>query len=209
MQATHAAEASHLMGSFLAGLVFCTDHELHVEFVSQFKRILQWLMRIFFASTIGFQVPIKNFGNGRIVWQGLVFTLSLLGKLGVGFLVPNFTQSNKFTGNHLRDCLIVGCSMAAEGEFAFVIAAFAVDKNIIDQDLYSSIVLAILLSTILAPFSLRFTISYFNKRALQEVEMAEEMHKEGGNVEALLKSGILDGTVIFFCINTTSHAAWG
>lgn len=99
--------------------------------------------------------------------------------------------------------------MAAEGEFAFVIAAFAVDKGIIDQDLYSSIVLAILLSTILAPFSLRFTISYFNKRALEEVEMAEEMHKEGGNVEALLKSGILDGTVIFYCINTTSHAAWG
>ena len=209
MQATHVSQASHLMGAFLAGLVFCTDHDLHVEFVSQFKRTLQWLMRIFFASTIGFQVPIKNFGNVTIIWQGLVFTLSLLGKLGVGFLVPNFTQSKKFTGTHLRDCLIVGCSMAAEGEFAFVIAAFAVDKKIINEELYSSIVLAILLSTIIAPFSLRFTMSHFNKRALQEIELAEGMHKEGGNVESQLKSGILDGTVVFFCINTTSHAAWG
>lgn len=209
MQATHVSQASHLMGAFLAGLVFCTDHELHVEFVSQFKRTLQWLMRIFFASTIGFQVPITEFANVKIIWQGLVFTLSLLGKLGVGFLVPNFTQSPKFTGTHLRDCLIVGCSMAAEGEFAFVIAAFSVDKGIIDKELYSSIVLAILLSTIIAPFSLRFTISYFNKRALHEVEMAEEMHKEGGNIESQLKSGILDGTVVFYCINTTSHAAWG
>jgi Kef-type K+ transport system membrane component KefB len=41
MQATHYTEASHLMGAFIAGLVFCTDHELHVMFVSQFKRILQ------------------------------------------------------------------------------------------------------------------------------------------------------------------------
>lgn len=41
MQATHYAKASHLMGAFIAGLVFCTDHELHVMFVSQFKRILQ------------------------------------------------------------------------------------------------------------------------------------------------------------------------
>ncbi len=41
MQATHYAKASHLMGAFIAGLVFCTDHELHVMFVSQFKRVLQ------------------------------------------------------------------------------------------------------------------------------------------------------------------------
>ncbi len=41
MQATHYTKASHLMGAFIAGLVFCTDHELHVTFVSQFKRILQ------------------------------------------------------------------------------------------------------------------------------------------------------------------------
>lgn len=56
-----------------------------------------------------------------------------------------------------------------------MIAAFAVDKGLIDKDLYSSIVLAILLSTIIAPFSLRFTISYFNKRALAVVMMAEEV----------------------------------
>ena len=113
MQATKQADASHLMGAFIAGLVFCTDHELHVTFVSQFKRILQWLMRIFFASTIGFQVPVKQFANGTIIWQGLVFTLALIGKLVVGFMVPNFTMEKNFTGNHLRDCLIVGCSMVS------------------------------------------------------------------------------------------------
>ena len=61
-----------------------------------------------------------------------------------------------------------------------MIAAFAVDKGLIDKDLYSSIVLAILLSTIIAPFSLRFTISYFNKRALATVMMAEEETKNIG-----------------------------
>jgi len=213
MQATHYTEASHLMGAFIAGLVFCTDHALHVTFVSQFKRILQWLMRIFFASTIGFQVPIKQFGNGKIILQGLFFTLALSGKLAVGFLVPNFTQEKKFTGNHLRDCLIVGCSMAAEGEFAFVIAAFAVDNELIDKDLYSSIVLAILLSTIIAPFSLRFTISYFNKKALAAIKQVEDEMKivatGPGGLDAVLTTGIKEGTTVFYCINTTSHAAWG
>lgn len=166
-------------------------------------------MRIFFASTIGFQVPVKNFANGTVIWKGLVFTLALIGKLGVGFMVPNFTQSKNFTGNHLRDCLIVGCSMAAEGEFAFVIAAFSVEKGIIDIDLYSSIVLAILLSTIVAPFSLRFTITYFNKRNMRELEAAEALHAENGDVDDDLRSGILKGSTVFFCVNTTCHGTWG
>jgi len=212
MPATHYSEASHLMGAFIAGLAFCTRHDVHVAFVHQFKRVLQWLIRIFFAATIGFQVPIKKFGDGEIIWKGLLFTVALLGKLGVGFLVPNFTQDKNFRGHHLRDCLIVGCSMAAEGEFAFVIAAYSVDSGLLDGDLYSSIVLAILLSTVIAPFSLRFTIHYFEKKSFQEIEDAEELEKvrqESGNSEEQLKLEIQGGISIFLWINTTSHADWG
>jgi Kef-type K+ transport system membrane component KefB len=109
-------------------------------------------MRIFFAASIGFQVPIKDFGNGVVIWQGLVFTAALIGKIAVGFMVPNFNQTERFTGSHLRDCLIVAFSMAAEGEFAFVIAVFNVDSGLISKDIYASIVLAVLLSTIVPPF---------------------------------------------------------
>lgn len=212
MQATHYTKASHLMGAFIAGLTFCQDHYLHETFVSQFKRVLQWLMRIFFASTIGFQVPIKNFSSGKVIWQGLLFTTALLGKLGVGFLVPNFSKTKNFTGHHLRDCLLVGCSMAAEGEFAFVIAAYAVDKGLVDKDLYSSMVLAILLSTIIAPFSLRFTINYFAKRTMQDKfdQIQETLNdQDDEEIEAELKAGIRDGTTLFFCINTKSTVVWG
>jgi Kef-type K+ transport system membrane component KefB len=53
MPATYYSKASFLMGAFLSGLVFCSSHGLHALFVSQFKRILAWLMRIFFAASIG------------------------------------------------------------------------------------------------------------------------------------------------------------
>ena len=121
-------------------------------------------MRVFFAASIGFQVPLETLGNGTVIWQGLVFTLALTGKIAVGFMVPNFNNVPlRFSDAHLRDCLITGFSMAAEGEFAFVIAVFAVDEGIISVDLYASIVLAVLLSTIIPPFLLRFTIAYYNK----------------------------------------------
>jgi Kef-type K+ transport system membrane component KefB len=227
MPATHYTKASYLMGAFVAGLSFCTSHSLHTIFVRQFKRLLQWLMRIFFAASIGFQVPIKDLFKGHVLWQGSLFTLALIGKLAVGFMVPNFTQAKSFTKWHLRDCLITGFSMAAEGEFAFVIAVFAVENGLIDKDLYASIILAVLLSTIVPPFLLRFTINYYNKKAEQELQdMAnDEMdrnHKlEAGDegMEGMLPTlseredklvhEIEEHRAVFLCIQTQSDSAWG
>lgn len=226
MPATKYAKASYLMGAFVSGLAFCTSHDLHVIFIRQFKRLLQWLMRIFFAASIGFQVPINDFGSGKVIWQGLVFTIALLGKIVVGFMAPNFTQSRQFTGLHLRDCLLTGFSMAAEGEFAFVIAVFAVDKGMIEPDTYASVVLAVLISTIIPPFLLRFTISYYNKKAedaiallaATEMENLHDLKKSPDDAllsmteeerNAQLRGDIKASRAVFLCIQTQSESRWG
>jgi hypothetical protein len=218
MPATHYAKASYLMGSFLAGLTFCSSDGLHHLFVRQFKRMLQWLMRIFFACTIGFQVPIKDFGDLTIIWQGLVFCLAwLVGKISVGFMVPNFSPSKRFTGNHLRDCMITGFSMAAEGEFAFVIAVFAVSEGLVSEDLYASLILAVLISTIIPPFLLRFTISYYNRKGEEAVaKAAEEENLRDHSVILDVKSGedalvdaIKNKSEVFLVIQTQSESTWG
>eukprot|EP00591_Stephanopyxis_turris_P003514 CAMPEP_0195521100 /NCGR_PEP_ID=MMETSP0794_2-20130614/17952_1 /TAXON_ID=515487 /ORGANISM="Stephanopyxis turris, Strain CCMP 815" /LENGTH=778 /DNA_ID=CAMNT_0040650573 /DNA_START=46 /DNA_END=2382 /DNA_ORIENTATION=+ len=212
MPATYYAKASFLMGSFIAGLAFCSNHEAHDQFQSQFKRVMQWLLRIFFAASIGFQVPIKEFGNGTVVWQGFVFTLALLGKLAVGFMVPNFTHSRRYTELHLRDVLVVGFSMAAEGEFAFVIAVFSVDSGLISKTLYASIVLAVLLSTVLAPFALRLTINRYNKKTENVIKEAGKLELDRkmklGDVEEELVEKIKK-TTVFLCIQTLSASGWG
>jgi len=41
MPACKAADASYLMGVFIAGLTFANDHEVHHFFGLQFKRVLQ------------------------------------------------------------------------------------------------------------------------------------------------------------------------
>ena len=222
MPATYYAKASFLMGAFLAGLSFCKSHDLHVIFGAQFKRILQWLMRIFFAASIGFQVPITSFGSGKVIWQALVLCFSFSGKVAVGFLVPNFSHVKRFTESHLRDCLITGYSMAAEGEFAFVIAVFAVSAGIIDIELYAAIVLAVLLSTIVPPFLLRFTIAYYKKKAEAKINEAAEdalnksMHAIKRNnllgkdiPQKDLEAGNINDTMVFFCIQTKSQTTWG
>ena len=111
MPATYYAKASYLLGAFLSGLAFCGMDEVRDVYTSQFKRLIQWLMRIFFAASIGFQIPIGDFGDGRVVGIGFLYSLAFAGKFAVGFLSPNFEKGRRFRGSHLRDCLITGCSM--------------------------------------------------------------------------------------------------
>lgn len=199
MPATKYSKASPLMAAFISGLTFCSSTSLHHAFVRQFKRIMQWLMRIFFAASIGFQVPILEFGNRTIILQGLALTAALLGKLGAGFLVPDFySGSKRFTGLHFRDCLITGFSLAAEGEFAFIIAVYSFDQNLINKEAYSSIVLAVLLSTIIPPFALRYTIHWYNKKATEKVmDLAQK------------KENTITKDSKFWCLQTQSESKWG
>jgi Sodium/hydrogen exchanger family len=219
--ATRYARASYLMGSFLSGLTFCSSDGLHHIFVRQFKRVLQWLVRIFFSASIGFQVPIQDFGDITVIWKGVVLCLVLIGKVSVGFMVPNFSQARRFTGLHLKDCLITGFSMASEGEFAFVIAVYVVDAALIDKRLYASIVLAVLISTIIPPFFLRFTISYYNRKGEEAVARAAEEEKLRNHsldtiADLTLPQGdenlidsIRNQTDIFLVIQTRCESKWG
>ena len=218
--ATQYAKASYLMGSFLAGLTFCSSDGLHHIFVRQFKRVVQWLVKIFFSASIGFQVPIQDFGDITVIWKGLVLCLVLIGKVGVGFMVPNFSQARRFTGFHLKDCLTTGFSMASEGEFAFVIAVYVVDAGLVDKTLYASVVLVILISTIIPPFCLRFTISYYNRKGEAEVRAAEEETLRDPSLSSTddlslpqgdkaLIDAIRNETDIFLVIQIRCESRWG
>ncbi|GAX13958.1 hypothetical protein FisN_5Lu154 [Fistulifera solaris] len=160
LPATYYSQASYLLGAFLAGLSFCQE-SIQKVYRQQFQRLLTWLMKFFFAATIGFQVPLSEFQNGRVLRNGCLLYLSLVGKLAVGPIFTPCWEGRRWRGNHLRDCAVVGFSMAGEAEFAFLVAVFGVTEQLIPPDLYASVVLAILLSTILSPVMLRTLLAVY------------------------------------------------
>lgn len=103
--------------------------------------------------------------------------------------------------------------------FRFVIAVFGVDNGLIDADLYASVVLAVLISTIIPPFLLRFTISYYNKKAEEAVKQAvmDEMNRKHDlestvdepDHNQVLEEGIRNKSTVFLCIQTQSESSWG
>jgi Kef-type K+ transport system membrane component KefB len=65
------AGASYLTGAFLAGLSFSQIHSIHAVYAQSTRSILNWLMRVFFAATIGFQVPVRFFGDPFVLRWGV------------------------------------------------------------------------------------------------------------------------------------------
>jgi len=75
----HYSRASYLTGTFLAGLTFSQINTVHATFSTNGRTILNWLLRIFFAATIGFQVPITRFRDGYVLKWGAKFCKLRLG----------------------------------------------------------------------------------------------------------------------------------
>lgn len=85
--------------------------------------------------------------------------------------------------------------------------------SLISTELYASIVLAVLLSTIIPPFCLRFTISHYNKKAEKAIAAAAqaELERLEGTTksEADLVEAIKKHSTFFLCIQTQSESSWG
>jgi hypothetical protein len=82
--------------------------------------IMTWLLRLFFACTIGFEIPIKSFGNLVVIEYGMILSLAVVGKLVTGWLAP--------PPHTLEKTLTVGFAMAAWGEFSFIVVVYGKDE---------------------------------------------------------------------------------
>lgn len=112
MTMLYLGRASYLLGAFLGGLSFCTIPSLHHHtWKHQIKRVQTWLVRIFFACTVGFEVPLMDFWTPHVWERSLLFFLALLGKGLSGLLAAPLTPLNAVTA---RAC----CRLFTATQFA-------------------------------------------------------------------------------------------
>ena len=166
MPMMYYSKASYLAGAFLVGFTFSLVEGAHEKFVHSTHSMMEWLLRIFFAATIGFQVPVKLLFTSKVILEGLcLWATCVLVKLLVTVFVPRFSRGSQEGFNpYMRDILVTGFSMTCRGELNFIIAAFALDRGVIEPKMYAAITFAVLLSAITSPFILLQCLNYFNRQ---------------------------------------------
>lgn len=192
--ATNYAGTSYLLGAFLTGLCFCSDHHVHKIWAHQMKRLMHWLLRLFFSCTIGFEVPIQDVWTGEIIRNTFLFFIPVVGKLATAiFAPPPFRWIDGFK---------LGSAMSAWGEFAFIIATVSRDDHLLDKDQFSSLVMSVLLSVICGPVLLTY---FLKKDALNQEGKLHEIREK--MINDMIDPSQLDD--VFFVINTESKGFWG
>lgn len=168
----HVLGAPEILGGFAAGLALSRQfffpfatlmHQSHAfshRVEEQMRPIVHLFTPIFFVA-IGLSLDLKNTQwNSTFVWTlgGALILVAILGKLFSGLFIPGIKKISKF---------IVGVAMIPRGEVGLIFANVGFNVGVLKNDVYSTIILVIVITTLLAPFSLQWL---FKKAQIQQGE---------------------------------------
>ncbi len=137
-----------ITGAFLAGLLFArTPLRQHLE-GGMHSLAYSWLVPIFFVS-IGLEVNARAMGLGGLPFALLIIVVAVVSKVfgsGIGARLGGFPKG---------DALRLGVGMVSRGEVGLIVASVALDAGLIGEQVFASIVLMVVATTLLSPIMLR------------------------------------------------------
>jgi Kef-type K+ transport system membrane component KefB len=141
---------THLWGCFIAGMSFSSFPHAHHVWSRQVKRVTVWLLRIFFACTLAWSIPVDS-----------LFTWDALGKgtlMGLGPCILAKVLSGPFMG---KTKWVIGWAMVGRAEFAYFIAIMANSLKMMNDELFAILVWALIYATIFAPLVFRKVLNKY------------------------------------------------
>ena len=152
-----------IIGAFAAGLILDDVHfknkkEHHIEVLV--KPLYCIFVPIFFV-LMGSQVKLDVFLDPRIIFIALVLTfVSIIGKQVCGLGVFH-REANRLT---------VGIGMIPRGEVGLIFAGVGKEMGIISDSVFGSIIILVILTTLLTPFLLKWSMERKKeKKSLEQV----------------------------------------
>jgi Kef-type K+ transport system membrane component KefB len=174
-QITHLC-GTHLWGCFIAGMCFSTRHHAHHVWVRQVKRITVWFMRIFFACTLAWSIPVSELFSLDAFWKGSI--------MGIGPCILTKVLCAPFMGNARW---VIGWAMVGRAEFAYFIAIMAKALKMMDEKLFAIIIWALIYATIFAPLIFSRVLASYMSQLKGGNDEAEK--KREGSPSSLRVSG--------------------
>lgn len=149
-----------IIGAFAAGVILHDDYfksekesQKDNRSIQQLVAPLESILAPMFFMVIGIQVKLETFYNWNvIVLAGGLIMAAILGKLLSGY-----------GANKKDDRLLIGIGMLPRGEVGLVFASIGRTLGVISDELFSAIVLMVMITTFIAPPLLKARYTYKKK----------------------------------------------
>lgn len=146
-----------IIGAFAAGLVleeFFLE-ELKGHSLRDALSSLETLIVPVFFVLMGIQVKLETFADPSVILMAAVLTvMAIIGKVVSGFVLPS-----RF------DRLSVGIGMMPRGEVGLIFASIGKGLGVVDDAVFSAVVIMVMLTTLLTPPLLKITLARSQKAA--------------------------------------------
>ncbi len=156
------AQLASIIGAFAAGMIindsFFESPDKSRPQLLKIKDLiapLEFLLAPIFFMLIGIQVKLETFYDTRVLWMaGGLIIAAIIGKLlsGLG-------------ANRKDDKLLIGIGMMPRGEVGLVFASIGRTLNVISDQLFTAIVLMIIVTTIITPTLLKMRFAKLDRKA--------------------------------------------
>ena len=149
----NAVGLATIVGAFAAGLileeVYFKEFKETIRLHELVRPISTLFVPVFFV-LMGIQVRLETFADSSVVGLALALTVAaIIGKQVCGLAVVE----------RGLDRVSIGVGMIPRGEVGLIFAGIGRALNIVDGALYSAIVIMVILTTLITPPVLRFTLS--------------------------------------------------
>ncbi len=139
-----------IVGAFAAGMVLNNffDKEAEKQSLRELLSPVESLIVPLFFVWIGIQVKLETLANQEVLIAGLALTIvAILGKIVSGLASPKGMNR-----------LAIGIGMIPRGEVGLIFAGIGKSIGVVDDGLFSAIVLLVMLTTLLTPPALRWAL---------------------------------------------------
>lgn len=140
---------SAIVGSFMAGASFAGVKLTRGHIFREGAEHLQIIFASIFFVSLGVIMDLHFITPALLWFVAALSAVALLTKI-IGCGLPAIMQRMSF-----KDSMIIGIGMVPRGEVAMIVALIGLNQNLIDQSVYSAIILMSLVTTIIPPLILR------------------------------------------------------
>jgi len=144
------AELATIVGAFAAGMILNSFFDREVEGISLHELLspIESLVVPLFFVWMGIQVKLEAMAHTDVLIAGIALTVvAIIGKVAAGWGCPK--SMNRWA---------VGFGMMPRGEVGLIFAGIGKGIGVVDDGLFSATVLLVMLTTVLAPITLRLTL---------------------------------------------------
>jgi Kef-type K+ transport system membrane component KefB len=177
------SQALHLepvLGAFAIGILFGRSPRLPVETIRRVEAMAMAVFAPIFFAVAGLKVDISAILEPRL----LMITLMVIAVATFGKVVGAYAGARWLSGQDHWSGLAYGSGLNARGALEIIIATIGLSLGILSQTMFSIIVVMAVVTSLMAPVALRYTVS--------RVELdIDEQHRL--RLEAALRNSFLGG----------------